>query len=139
MQGYLFILPLFFVDIFYCQNINGVFGSEVDSTEINILFGDTTKIDTSSIITIHYNDGSITIHSHVTMDIKWGWNGLRGFIAETILTADGTTTIKASDIHKIIGRDGKITMGKKLRTVASVSTAVPYILVGIIFSLALII
>ena len=143
VQSYLFILSLFFVNIFYCQNINSGFESEVDSTnniyEINIQFGDTTKIDTSSIITIYYNDGSTSVHSQLVMDMKWVWNGMKGFKAETILTADGTTVIKATDIHKIIGRDGKITMGEKLRTVAFVSTTIPYVLAGIILSLALII
>ena len=59
MQSYLFILSLFFVNIFYCQNIKSGFENEVDSTnniyEINIQFGDTTKI-ASPVTTPKYCD-----------------------------------------------------------------------------------
>ena len=38
MQSYLFILPLFFVDIFYCQNINGVFGYGLKTVQKKLPF-----------------------------------------------------------------------------------------------------
>ena len=140
MKKYLFILPFCLVNIFYCQGIDAEFGIDLDSTknifEINIPFGDTTKIDTSSIITIYYNDGSRSIHSQLRMEFSWG---IQIFRFDAILIADENILINASDIDRIIGKDGEITLGEKLRKSATIFTAVPYIIVGIIFSLSLII
>ena len=128
MKSYLFILLLFLVNIVYCQNITVASETMLDSTEM----------DTSSAITIYYNDGSSTIHSQLRMDISWGYNIYKGFKVETILIDDKTTIIKAACIDRIISHDGKVTTGKKLRMVSSTLTAAPYVIVGIIISLALI-
>ena len=129
MKSYLFILLLFLVNIVYCQNITVASETMLDSTEM----------DTSLAITIYYNDGSSTIHSQLRMEISWGYNNIsKRFKVETILIDDKTTIIKAASIDRIISHDGKVTTGKKLRMVSSTLTAAPYVIVGIIISLVLI-
>ena len=128
MKIYFFTISLFFITISYGQNI--LTPSETPS---NLAI-----IDTSSTITIYYTDGSTTMHSQLKMEFSYGYYANEGFKLEITLIDDKTTKIDLINVDRIIGHEGKITSGKKLRLISSTLAAVPYIIVGIIISLTFI-